>query len=206
MLFRSGPEQAAAACREAVRAHRVELVVSSGLAGALASARVGDLLVGSDVRSETDERMRWSCAGTLADAALRTAERAGMPAHRGSFVTVPRMVWQASDKQALAERTGAIGVDMESAALAGVAAEQGIPFVVFRHVSDLRDENMPVNFNLFMRPADWMKGVAACVANPSCVMGLLRLRAQMKTATDAMSRFFAQWLDELASPVGNGRS
>jgi adenosylhomocysteine nucleosidase len=198
-----GLEKAAAAGRVVLREHRVDLAVSAGLAGALTPARIGDVLIGTDVRIETDDRSaqdhaRRACAGGFVLGAQQAAAHANLPAHTGSFVTTPRILWHAADKRALSERTGAIGVDMESAALAGMAAGQAVPFTIIRHVSDLRDESLPVDLNLFMRPSGWLAGVAACLAAPSSLAGFRRLRAQMLTATDAMSRFFAQWMDELA--------
>jgi len=198
-----GTERAAAACRDVLRGHPLDLIVSAGLACALVPARIGDLLVGTDVKMEADDReasehVKRLCAGEIVAAAVRTAEQAGLPVQAGSFVTAPRILWHAAEKQAMAEMTGAIGLDMESAALAEAAAEQHVPFAIVRSVSDLVDESLPVDLNLFMKPADWLKGLAACVAAPSCVGGFLRLRAQMRTASDRMSRFFERFVDELS--------
>ena len=197
-----GPERAAAACRDVLREHPVDLAVSAGLACALVSAHVGDLLVGTDVRMETDGHGaapgQRACADDIVRAAARAAERAGLPVRTGSFVTARRILWHSAEKQAMAERTGAIGLDMESAALAEAAAERQVPFAIIRGVSDLVDENLPMDFNLFLTPADWLKGLAACVAAPSFVGGFLRLRRQMRTASDRMSRFFERFVDELA--------
>lgn len=197
-----GPGKAAAACRDVCRGHAVDLAVSAGLACALVPARIGDILVGTDVRMAGDDRgaadhARWPCAGEMTAAAMRAAERAGVAAQAGSFVTARRILWQAAEKQAMADMTGAIGLDMESAAIAAAAAERAVPFAIIRSVSDLVDESLPVDFNLFVKPADWLKGVAACVAAPSSLGGFLRLRAQMQTASDRMSRFFERFLDDL---------
>ena len=197
-----GPDRAAAACREVLCGHPVDLIVSAGLACALVPARIGDLLVGTDVRMEADdheasEHVTRLCAGGMVAAAVRAAERAGLPVRAGSFVTAPRILWHSAEKQAMAEITGAIGLDMESAALADAAVDNNVPFVIVRSVSDLVDESLPVDLNLFMRPADWLKGLAACVAAPSCVGGILRLRAQMRTASERMSRFFERFVDDL---------
>jgi adenosylhomocysteine nucleosidase len=197
-----GPDKAAAACREVLRGHRLALVVSAGLACALVPARIGDLLVGTDVRMEADEHeasehVKRPCAGDMVSAAVRAAEQAGLPARAGSFVTAPRILWHRAEKQAMAKMTGAIGLDMESAALAEAAAGANVPFAIVRSVSDLVDESLPVDLNLFMHPADWPKGLAACVAAPSCLGGFLRLRAQMRRATDRMSRFFERFVDDL---------
>ncbi len=200
-----GPEQAAAACRAVLREHPVDLAVSAGLACALVPAQVGDLLVGTDVRMEADDHeappVKRLCAGEMVTAAVRAAEQAGLPVKAGSFVTAPRILWHSAEKQAMAEMTGAIGLDMESAALAEAAAEKNVPFAIVRSVSDLVDESLPVDLNLFMKPADWLKGLAACVAAPSCVGGFLRLRAQMRTASDRMSRFFERFVDQLPQEV-----
>ena len=195
-----GADKAAAACRDVLREHPLDLVVSAGLACALVPAQVGDLLVGTDVRMKMDGReahAKRSCTGEIVTAALRAAERAGLPVKAGSFVTAPRILWHSAEKRAVAAMTGATGLDMESAALAEAAAERRVPFAIARSVSDLVDENLPMDLNLFMEPADWLKGLAACVAAPSCVGGLLRLRAQMRTASDRMSRFFERFVDEL---------
>jgi len=198
-----GPEKAAAACREVLREHRLDLIVSAGLACALVPAQIGDLLVGTNVRMEADdheasEHVTRLCAGEMVTAAMRAAEQAGLPVQTGSFVTAPRILWHQAEKQAMAEMTGAIGLDMESAALAEAAAEGNVPFAIVRSVSDRVDESLPVDLNLFLHPADWLKGLAACVAAPSCVGGFLRLRAQMRTASDRMSRFFERFVDDLS--------
>ena len=193
-----GPERAAAACRDVMGEQPLDLAVSAGLAGELVPARIGDLLVGTDVRVETGGHRTWPCDRGMAAAAVQAAERAGLPVKAGSFITAPRILWQAADKRALAERTGAVGLDMESAALAEVAAERQVPFVIIRSASDLVDENLPVDFNLFLTPAGWLKGLAACVTAPSCVGGFLRLRAQMRTATGRVSRFFERFVEELS--------
>ncbi len=197
-----GPDKAAAACRDIVRGHPLDLIVSAGLACALMPAHIGDLLVGTDVRMEADdheasEHVTRLCASEIVAVAVRAAERAGLPVQAGPFVTVPRMLWHSAEKQAMAEMTGAMGLDMESAALAEAAAEHHVPFAIVRSVSDLVDESLPVDLNLFMHPADWLKGLAACVAAPACVGGFLRLRAQMRTASDRMTRFFGRFVDEL---------
>jgi adenosylhomocysteine nucleosidase len=197
-----GPAKAAAACRDVLREHPLDLVVSAGLAGALVTAGIGELLVGTEVRMAAELGAAGSakrpCAAGIVSAAVRVAERAGLPVKSGPFVTVPRILWKAADKRALAATTGAIGLDMESAALAEAAAERQVPFAIVRSVSDRVEEELPVDFNLFLKPAGWLRGLAACAAAPSCLGGFLRLRAQMRTASGRMSLFFERFVGELA--------
>lgn len=196
-----GPHRAAAAFRDALRDYPADLAVSAGLACALVPAEIGDLLIGTGVRmvGDGDEAfgtVARSCTGEVVEAAVRAAERAGLPARTGPFVTTSRILWRSNEKRCMAETTGAIGVDMESAALAHAAAGQNVSFAIVRSVSDLVDENLPVDFNLFLKPAGWLQGLAACVAAPSGVSAFLRLRAQMRTASDRTSRFFESFLDD----------
>jgi len=62
-----------------------------------------------------------------------------------------RIVGEVAEKRALADGTGAAAVDMESHAVAAVAAEAGVPVLVVRAVADAATRRLP----------DW---VAGCVA------------------------------------------
>jgi len=106
----------------------------------------------------------------------------------GRFVSIDRIVGRASDKEALARRTGAIGLDMESAALAREAGAAQVLFVIVRTVSDLLEEDLPLDFNLFLRPTGWLKGIVAVLANPLSLMGLARLRRQSAVAAQTLTR------------------
>ena len=66
-----------------------------------------------------------------------------------TVVSAARVVGRSADKQAISRMTGAVALDMESAALAQVAEERGVPFVVLRTVSDLVEEELPLDFNAF---------------------------------------------------------
>ena len=79
---------------------------------------------------------------------------------------------------------------MESAALGLVASEHRIPFAIVRTVSDLVDESLPLDFNLFLRPSGWVKGVAACLAHPTSLIGLNRLRMQSRVAGTQLTAVF----------------
>jgi adenosylhomocysteine nucleosidase len=96
----------------------------------------------------------------------------------------------AEEKRKIVDRLGGIGLDMESAALGQVAAERGLSFTIVRTVSDLVDESLPLDFNLFLRPSGWAKGVAACLAHPSSLIGLNRLRVQSRIAGQQLTALF----------------
>ncbi len=193
-----GPERATQSAQVALSAQEFAAVWSTGFAGAMRQARIGDVLVGRDV--VTDDDPGAGGAAYAADAGLVAwAQRAlatqQLSAQVGRFVSVGRVICRAEDKKRLAVAQGAIGLDMESAALALVASRWKIPFAIVRTVSDLVDEDLPLDFNLFLRPSEWVKGIAACLAHPTSLLGLNRLRVQSRLAGEqltAVFRAFAQ--------------
>lgn len=196
-----GSDSTRAVCREAFRRLSVDLAVSSGFACALIPAQVGDVLIGTEVMAhpgpEPGTNLTFPCFAAASAAACRAAEEAGLAPRRGGFVTVPRILWRAKDKRAMAG-TGAIGLDMESAAIGAAAAEHRIPFIIVRAVSDLVDEDLPLDFNLFQGLAGWGRGLAGLVARPSRAVGLHRLHRQAAVAALHLTRFFEKFLDAQA--------
>lgn len=199
-----GLERARAVCRVAMVSQPLDLAISSGFAGALASYLIGELLIGTDVvvyadrGSPLDPREAVACSPEFSAVAIKAACGINVTAHAGRFVTVPRILWRACEKREVAAATGAVGLDMESLAVGATAREQQVPFVIVRAVSDLLDEDLPLDFNLFLTPADWLRGALSCLAHPSCVVGLLRLRAQSLIASERITTFFGRFLDDLA--------
>ena len=196
-----GPDAAGRAARAVLREQRMGLVLSTGFACGLAEGAVGDLIVGTEVRSVHHEGA-WTVSDKviICDKDIRArlcaaAERAQLSFKIGSLVSAPTVVWQAEEKRALRRLTQAVGLDMESAALATAAQEQGLPVAIVRTVSDLIDEDLPLDFNLFLRPTGWMKGMQALVCRPSRLVGLNRLRKQSRLAADRLSDWFQHYAD-----------
>ncbi|HXV69045.1 MAG TPA: hypothetical protein VD738_08985 [Nitrospira sp.] len=173
------------------------LAVSTGFACALIAAEIGTLLVGCEVVSDdgvgTEPSRTIDVPGVERDAVLTLAAESTPPAHVGRFVSVARIVGRASEKQRFARATGAIGLDMESAALAVEAQRAHVPFVVVRAVSDRVDEDLPLDFNLFLRPTEWLRGIATVLAAPSSLLGLGRLRRQSGVAAKSLTTFFQRY-------------
>lgn len=199
-----GLERARAVCREAMVSQPLDLAVSSGFACALTTCRIGELLIGTDVimyrdrASSRDPHEAVPCSPEFSAAAMKAACGLNVTARAGRFVTVPRVLWRAREKGEVAAATGAVGLDMESAAVGAAAGEQQVPFAIIRAVSDLLDEDLPLDFNLFLTPAGWLRGALGCLVRPSCVVGLLRLRAQSLVASERITTFLGRFLDDLA--------
>lgn len=141
LVVQSGPG-AARAGRAAAQAvgGGVRLLVSWGLAGGLsAAAAPGTVVLPRRVLSQSGET--WH-----ADAAwhARLALIAGeLALECGDLASVPAALESPAAKRAAAEATGAVAVDMESAAVASAAASAGVPFVVLRVVVDGLDDALP---------------------------------------------------------------
>ncbi|HSN04902.1 MAG TPA: hypothetical protein VLS44_07950 [Nitrospira sp.] len=189
-----GLRKAGASARALFQKQTFALSLSAGFACALAAAEIGDVLTGTEVTvvdAGSHGPLEYcDVAGPSRDRfyAILGGIRPGFRCITGRFVSIDRIVGRASDKEALAQRTGAIGLDMESAALARESAAVQIPFVIVRTVSDLLEEDLPLDFNLFLRPTGWLKGVAAVLANPMSLMGLARLRRQSAAAAQSLTR------------------
>ncbi|MCX5723367.1 MAG: hypothetical protein NTX84_02385 [Nitrospirae bacterium] len=196
-----GPESAGLAARAVLTAQAMSLVMSTGFACALAPAQVGDLILGTAVSAVAFEGI-WAMKGhpLLCDEAVRSgcvvaAQAAGLVTRVGPVVSAPMVVWQAEEKRRLRRVTDATGLDMESAAVAAVAQEHGVPMVIVRTVSDLVDEDLSLDFNLFLRPTGWLKGLQSLLCHPSSFAGLNRLRKQSRVAGDRLTDWFQYYAD-----------
>jgi adenosylhomocysteine nucleosidase len=202
-----GPTAARSVVERVLNAQPMSLVMSTGFVCALAPAQVGDLIVGtavSSVRVEGGWMMgddRVLCDGAVRADFLIVAQHAGLVARAGTIVSSETVVWQAEEKRRLRSVTEATGLDMESAAVASVAQERGLPMVIVRTVSDLVDEDLPLDFNLFLRPTGWVKGMQALIGHPSSLVGLNRLRKQSRVAADRLTEWFQHYAETAsASP------
>jgi len=191
-----GPVAASAVAGRVLKAQAMSLVMSTGFACALVPAQVGDLIVGtavSSVRTDgvwTIRNDRVSCDETVCAGLLAVAKDAGLVARVGTVVSSETVVWQALEKHRLQHLTDATGLDMESAALAAVAQERDLPMAIVRTVSDLVDEDLPLDFNLFLRPTGWLHGMQALIGRPSSLGGLNRLRKQSRVAAERLTEWF----------------
>ncbi len=90
----------------------------------------------------------------------------------------PGVLTRPAEKQNLSHRTGAVAVDMESAALAAVAQRAAIPFIAVRAISDDIDLEIPRSFLAAvdehgrLRPVILLKGLAK---RPFELFALIRL-------------------------------
>jgi adenosylhomocysteine nucleosidase len=124
-----------------------ELVIGTGVVGALSSGlKPGDLILADRVLALHPE------AGSAEHVAAADKERvrdigrslamAGIAYSTGALLTSHQVLKTGAEKRRAKESTGAIAVDMETAALAAEAVARGVPFLALRAVLDQVDDDV----------------------------------------------------------------
>ncbi|MDO8608318.1 MAG: nucleoside phosphorylase [Phaeospirillum sp.] len=158
-------------------------LISIGIAGGLdPGLRPGDIVIGSGV--ETDDGVIetdpvWRCRLLSAIAGART----GLVYGNGEVAAT------VGHKRALFQRRGAVIVDMESGAVARVAAEAGKPFACLRAVSDPAGRALPPSALVGLGPDGGTRPLAVMAAllrRPQDLPGLIRVGLDSKTGLSAL--------------------
>ena len=191
----------ASSARAAVQARQlvdagVEALMSFGIAGALdPQLRSGDLIVADDIFfDDANDAVVYPCDPAWQEA-LRTAlAEAELPCCRGMLLGSQRLWLDARDKEASFEITGCLAVDMESGAVAAIAAEAGLPFLAVRAVADRAQDTLPPLVEEAVKP-DGMPAIRriflALLRQPSQLPAMLRLARQSDQALSRLRRLEA---------------
>ncbi len=117
-------------------------LLSFGIAGGLDPALApGDLVLPERIAAAG--RPPIACDPDLRAQWLAAAAAAGLGALGGSLLDSAAMVATVADKRALFSATGCVATDMESRAVADVAAEAGVPFAAARAVANPAGRSLP---------------------------------------------------------------
>lgn len=166
-----------------------ELVIGTGVAGALAPGMApGDIVVADRIVTASAEGapaephvIVSEQARTHLEGRLRSA---GLDFSRGALLTSHRVLASTEAKRLAHEQSGAIAVDMESAAIAAETERRSMPFVVVRTVMDAAEHEV---FGADL--ADEHGRVSALSAtgylarNPSAIAQLPRMMRNLGRAT-----------------------
>jgi adenosylhomocysteine nucleosidase len=157
-----GPDNAATAARRLFEETPIAAALSLGVAGGLSpQLRTGDLIVGARtilwrssgqvLHEDEDSRLEsFPCDSGLQDAAMTVIRRWDSRHCLGPILTVGRIVLTAQEKRRLAAESGAVALDMESAAIASAAAARSVPFLTIRGVLDPVHDDLAVGFDQFL--------------------------------------------------------
>ncbi len=145
VLAGTGGENAAAAAGRLIRLGATTLV-SLGLCGGLSPhVRTGDVILARRCLMWDGRALQgtWDMPVDVARRAGLLLSAGGLHAHFGDLLTTREAVLSVRRKAALHKCCGALAVDMESAAVAGAAAEAGLACLVCRAVCDPAGQAIP---------------------------------------------------------------
>ncbi|HTV41539.1 MAG TPA: hypothetical protein VMF08_13235 [Candidatus Sulfotelmatobacter sp.] len=176
-----GRENAEKAGQAYLAAHTPSLLLTCGFAGGLiAELKIGDVVFeipasaagGNEVFAEI--RSKLSAAG----------------AREAKVFCADRIATTAADKKKLREETGADAAEMESGAIQALCRRQGIPCVTVRVISDTANEDLPLDFNQFLKEdksMDMSKLMMAVAKAPWKMGALMELQKNTKLAAQKLA-------------------
>ena len=186
-----GPTNGASATSLLLTAGRPELLASIGFCGAISSGEVGDLVVatalylldnqGLHPQTEPSAPSNRQLIPQL-EQALRPTKFA---CHAGTFITTPVSIAKELLRQRLPAGIAVPVLEMESSAIARIAAAEGIPFIGIRTVSDGANEELGFDITDFTDDSLRIKpGKVLCTVlkRPQLIPQLLRLARNARTA------------------------
>lgn len=171
----------------------VEALLSFGIAGALDPALAsGTLIVAKAV--VTDDGGRYDCDRDWQEALRGALAETQEACRHGMVAGSSRLCRDPSDKRDLFARTGCLAVDMESGAVAAIAAEAGLPFLAVRALADRAQDALPPLVEEAVKP-DGMPALRrvflSLLRQPSQVPAMLRLARQSERALARLRRLEA---------------
>jgi nucleoside phosphorylase len=151
-----------------------ECLISAGFAGALTDELgIGDILHASNFST------------------LSPREDSDQSIHTGNLYTGQSMIDSREERAELAQRTGAIAIDMETKFIARACAEHALPMLALRVISDSPSQRLPappdVLFNLTKQRTELGRLGAYFLGHPGRVVSLLRFSRQIARARKALA-------------------
>ncbi|HEY0983419.1 phosphorylase family protein [Schlesneria sp.] len=179
-----GSARAKRATAALLEAHQPRWIISTGFCGALyPQMQVGQIVVANEVTNLQDEPLRIDI-GIAADPAR------GL--YVGRTLTVDKMVRTKAEKQELAEKTGAIAVDMETYGIAQQCRELKTRFLAVRAVSDDLSADLPKEILSLVGETGSVRFgavVGALLKRPGSYKDMWQLREKALIAADRLADF-----------------
>jgi nucleoside phosphorylase len=176
-----------------------KLIISAGFSGALRDGlNIADIIVSTDVVDEDGGAWPASWPGAIASDTFR----------RGKLLTVSRTIAEPDEKLALGQKHDALAVDMETAIVARMCSERGIPFGCVRAISD--DVHTPLSPDLEYvivngKVSPW-RLLARLVRRPWFAAELWRLAKHTRLAADRLAAALGRLIPVAADFKSTGDS
>jgi len=196
-----GPRVAGLRAQDAMHANgsSIQMCVSSGLAGAVKSEyAIGQVLAAKAVRSAMPGGDRGTNLVECSGALLSFAESCGATLVN-RFYTSERAIGTAEEKEHIGQLADA--VEMESFGVLTEAAGAGIPGVAIRAISDLAEEELPLDMNEVFTHEGRVsvpRVLAQVARHPGAMPGLMKLGKQNKTAAESLAQFLDRYVATVA--------
>ena len=199
-----GPERAAAATRILLDRYPVTHLLSTGYCGALHESWInGEAVLGNPVRLLEGSQQEYSPDSTLASKAREVLKALNEPCREGPMLCSPRPILKTEEKRVLAERRGAVAIEMESGAILETVRISGkkiasvtLRFIVDALEDELTDTGSFLGENAEVKP---LRLVREVIRRPRLLKDLPDLGRKAKRARERMRRFVGSFFD---SPVG----
>jgi adenosylhomocysteine nucleosidase len=197
-----GPRRAASSLEEALCVTTPSHILLIGYAGALdPELKLGNLvMVGKATAFSLDgsgpdwERLRLEGTFDLAnyEDLAQLAKHIGLVAHTGHALTSPYVLGSPAHKRILREQLQASIVDMETAALADVAARKAIPFSCVRSISDEAQDSFlePFSYN----PSTGFSARAQKLLDTGMMQTYREWKNHASVARESLSHFLSYYL------------
>jgi nucleoside phosphorylase len=174
--------------------HSPEVLVCAGVAGALSdSTKFGDIVIGTKI---FQAHLTTGAVPTRVFVKPRftisaTSRLPKTEAHLGGIVTSDRVATTPLEKRAIFDKTGALAVEMETAAVAQVASDRRVKFLAVRAISDDASETLPDEINSLHRDGklQWGRVAKAVVSRPSVAAEMARLGKRAAQAGETLAAF-----------------
>lgn len=203
-----GAQNAARATRLAIKRHSPGLVISLGYAGGLTpEAGPGRVILPALVKAhDASDTSLNGALGLTPDAGLLKVVRSAASQIRhsplgGTILTVPAIVATREAKKALHANTGAVAVDMESAAIGAACRDSAIRVVFMRCITDGVNDEIPATkeisaaFRGRIRILPFLAGLAR---RPAAAVAIWRLFWRAHRASKTLSQLVQAFCQILA--------
>ncbi len=198
-----GPKRAVRTVTSLISSRKFKGILSIGFAGALRHEyEVGDLVIPGEIQSIPPLAGKKAFPDPkLFQEACRTATLNGCSFHTDRMITSHRVISTGKEKNQLGERHEAGSVEMESSALAELAEEASLPFLVVRVISDGVSFNMPDTMELLgcWQRREWGGLIRHTLGNPAQTADLIKLGRQARKASKILTRFLAILIPRLTN-------
>ena len=199
-----GHIRAAEGARLLIRRFSPQGLLSFGFAGGLAPELTrGTLIIGTEVVYQDCSNQGTVASRALVEQFHAAAVAEKLQVQRGRLVTSRHIVPDPSSKAELRDTSGACAVDMETAGIAEVAVEAGLPWAAVRAIVDgATDTLSPACIATLREDGHVAIGrlLRASCRSPRLLWHMLRLARDVATARRHLSQAFERWAKSLVVP------